>query len=61
MKTLLDYENTRLEQKYPDLRYLVQDYGNRLLTEEITTREIHRRAVAHEAALRTYYEKHRSD
>ncbi len=61
MKTLLDYENTRLEQKYPDLRYLVQDYGNRLLTEEITAREILRRAVADEVGLRTYFEKHRSD
>lgn len=31
VKTVLDYENTCLEQKYPDLRCLVQDYKEQAL------------------------------
>ena len=49
MKTVLDYENTRLEQKHPDLRCLVRDYGNRLLADKITEQEIRKRAATDEA------------
>ena len=61
MKTVLDYENTRLEQKHPDLRCLVRDYGNRLLADKITEQEIRKRAATDEAGLQAYFEKHRSD
>ena len=56
MKTVLDYENTRLEQKHPDLRCLVRDYGNRLLADKITEQEIRKRAATDEAGLQAYFE-----
>jgi hypothetical protein len=59
-KTVLDYENTRLEQKHPDLRCLVRDYREQLLWNEITDKELGGQAVADDAGLKAYFEKHRS-
>lgn len=39
MKTVLDYENVCLERKYPELRYQVEEYRNRLLLDKITGQE----------------------
>ena len=61
MKTVLDYENVCLERKYPELRYQVEEYRNRLLLDKITGQEIHKRIGSDEAGLQTYFEKHRSD
>ncbi len=61
MKTVLDYENMRLEQKHPDFSCLIQGYRDRLLLNEITEEEVGRRAATDEAGLKTYFEKHRSD
>ena len=61
VKTVLDYENTCLEQKYPDLRCLVQDYKEQALLKKIIDKEICKRAATDEAGLKAYFEKHRSD
>ena len=61
MKTVLDYENVCLERKYPELRYQVEEYRNRLLLDKITGQEIQKRIGSDEAGLQTYFEKHRSD
>ena len=61
MKTVLDYENVCLERKYPELRYQVEEYRNRLLLDKITGQEIHKRIGSDETGLQTYFEKHRSD
>ena len=60
MKTVLDYENAHLEQKYPELHYLVKDYHDRLLFDKITE-ELHDRAAKDEVGLKAYFETHRSD
>lgn len=39
MKTVFDYENTRLEQKYPDFRRLVQGYKEQLMLNKITEKK----------------------
>ena len=61
MKTVLDYENTCLELKHPDLFCHVQEYRDNLLLDEITKKEIGQNALKDEAGLRAYFEKHRSD
>ena len=61
MKSVLDYENSHLEQKHPDLRYQVLEYRDNLLLDEITEKEIEQRALSDEAGLKTYFDGHRTD
>lgn len=61
MKSVLDYENSHLEQKYPEFRLLMQEYRDDLLFHEISNREVWERGKTDEAGLKAYFEKHRSD
>ena len=61
MKSVLDYENSRLEQKYPNLCYQVLEYRDNLLLDRITEQEIERRALTDEYGLQAYFDKHRSN
>lgn len=60
-KTVLDYENSRLEQKHPELRTMMQAHLDSLLVAEITQREIGERSMKDKAGLVAYFEQHRSD
>lgn len=60
-KTVLDYENGRLEQRHPEFRMLMRDYCDSLLLAAITHREIEEKKMKDEAGLKTYFETHRSD
>lgn len=55
MKSVLDYENSRLEQKYPNLCYQVLEYRDNLLLDRITEQEIERRALTDEYGLQAYF------
>ena len=61
MKTVLDYEYNRLEQKYPEFRMLMQEYRDGMLLFEISNREIWERVPSDEAGLAAYFAEHRSD
>ena len=61
MKSVLDYEYTRLEQKYPEFRMLMQEYREGMLLFEISNREIWERASLDEAGAAAYFAEHRSD
>ena len=61
VKTILDYENSRLELKYPEFCALVQGHRDSMLLAEITDREVGKRSVVDEAGLKAYFEAHRSD
>ncbi|MCD8183836.1 MAG: peptidyl-prolyl cis-trans isomerase [Bacteroides sp.] len=61
MKSVLDYENDRLEQKHPDFRYLMQEHRERLLSGRITDKEIVERALSDTLGVKAYFDKHRSD
>lgn len=61
MKTVLDYEYSRLEQKYPDFCSLMQEYRDGMLLFEISNREIWERVSGDEAGLAAYFARHRSD
>lgn len=60
-KTILDYENSRLEWKHPEFCALVQGHRDSMLLAEITDREVGKRSVVDEAGLKAYFEAHRSD
>lgn len=61
IKTVLDYENSRLEQKHPDFRLWVQEHRDSLLLAAITDREIVQKSKTDEAGLKAYFDIHRSD
>ena len=61
IKTILDYENSRLELKHPEFRMLVQGHRDSMLVAEITDREIGQKSMTDEAGLKAYFEAHRSD
>ena len=61
MKSVLDYESSHLEQKYPDLCYQILEYRDSLLLNRITEKEIEQRVLSDESGLKTYFDEHRSD
>lgn len=61
MKSVLDYEYGRLEQKYPEFRMLMQEYRDGMLLFEISNREIWERVPSDEVGMAAYFDKHRSD
>lgn len=61
MKSILDYENSRLELKHPEFRQLMQERRDGMLLAAITAREIGGRSLTDEAGLKSYFEAHRSD
>lgn len=61
IKSVLDYENSRLESKYPAFRLLMQEYKEGMLLFEISNREVWERAVADEAGQTAYFDSHKSD
>ena len=61
MKSILDYENNHLEQKYPEFRLLMQKYREDMLFHEISNREVWERSRTDEAGLKAYFEDHRQN
>lgn len=59
-KTVLDYEDGRLEEKYPEFRTLMQAHRDSVLLVEVVNREIEQ-GLTDEAELKAYFETHRSD
>ncbi|HDR90491.1 MAG TPA: peptidylprolyl isomerase [Bacteroidetes bacterium] len=58
---ILEYENSRLEEKYPQFRHLMQEYHDGILLFEITDREVWSRAVRDSAGLAEYFRQNRSN
>ena len=53
---LIEYEKAHLEEKYPEFRYLVNEYHDGLLIFEISQKEIWNKAAADTAGLRKFFE-----
>lgn len=58
---LTEYEDSRLEDKYPDFRALIQEYRDGILVFEIMQNEIWNKASNDSAGIANYYENHKSD
>ncbi|UCG26723.1 MAG: peptidylprolyl isomerase, partial [Bacteroidales bacterium] len=57
---LISYEDGRLEEKYPEFRYLLQEYHDGILLFELTDKIVWSKAVKDSAGLTEFYEKNKN-
>jgi peptidyl-prolyl cis-trans isomerase SurA len=60
-RELLAYENSLLEQKYPEFRYLMEEYHDGILLFNITDNLVWSKAVKDTAGLKAFFDSHRAD
>ncbi|MEN8249032.1 MAG: peptidylprolyl isomerase [Bacteroidota bacterium] len=60
-KCLIDYEKAHLDQKYPDYKYLRQEYHDGILLFSIMEDEVWLKASTDSVGLKKYYESHLED
>ena len=60
-KSLYDYENSRLESKYPEFGLLMQEYRDGILLFEVSSKEVWDKAFTDKAGLKAYFETHKKD
>jgi peptidyl-prolyl cis-trans isomerase SurA len=58
---LLAYEDSRLEQKYPEFNMLMKEYHDGILLFELTDEKVWSKAVKDTTGLKDYYEAHKAD
>ena len=61
VKSILDYENNRLEQKYPDFRLALQKRRDDLLLAAITRSESRQVSLSDSVSLKAFFKEHRTD
>ncbi len=60
-KTIMEYEDSRLEEKYPEFRALMNEYRDGILLFDLTDKKVWSKAVEDSAGLANFYEKNKSD
>jgi peptidyl-prolyl cis-trans isomerase SurA len=60
-ETVMGYEESRLPEKYPEFRYIYEEYHDGILLFDIMDQKIWTRAVADSAGLESYHKEHRKD
>ena len=60
-QTLLDYEDSQLESKYPEFRALVKEYRDGILLFELTDQKIWSKAVKDTLGLADFYKSHKNN
>jgi len=58
---IINYENSVLEKKYPDFRYLMNEFHDGILLFEISGRKVWNRVREDTVGLRQYYEEHKNN
>jgi len=58
---IIKYENSVLEKKYPDFRYLITEFHDGILLFEISGKRVWNRVQEDSTGLRNYYEDHKND
>jgi len=58
-KLLTDHENSLLEEKYPDFRYLIKEYHDGILLFSIMETEVWNKAIEDSVGLENYYNKNK--
>ena len=60
-KELLAYESSKLEQKYPEFKYLMEEYHDGILLFNITDNQVWSKAVKDSAGLKAYFALHQGE
>ncbi|HXB41660.1 MAG TPA: peptidylprolyl isomerase [Bacteroidia bacterium] len=60
-ETLLAYEESQLDRKYPDYRNLMQEYRDGILLFDLTDRKVWSKAVKDSTGLQAFYEKNKNN
>ncbi|PKP18586.1 MAG: hypothetical protein CVU05_13245, partial [Bacteroidetes bacterium HGW-Bacteroidetes-21] len=60
-KEILNYEEKRLDQKYPDFRYLMQEYHDGILLFDLTDKMVWSKAVKDTVGIESFYEQHKNN
>ena len=60
-KTLLDYEENRLDQKYPEFKTLMEEYRDGILLFELTDQKVWSAAVKDTVGLELFFEQNKSN
>lgn len=60
-RTMMAYEDSQLESKYPEFRSLIQEYRDGILVFEIMQNEVWNKASKDTTGIKAYYESHRTD
>ena len=58
---IITYENSILEKKYPDFRYLMNEFHDGILLFEISDKKVWKRVSADSVGLLKYYEEHKKE
>lgn len=58
---LLKYEDSKLEQKYPEFKSLMQEYRDGILVFDVMQNEVWNKASKDTAGIRAYYNAHQND
>ncbi len=58
---ILNYENSVLEKKYPDFRYLMNEFHDGILLFEISSEKVWNKVQDDSAGLQEFYDAHKSD
>jgi peptidyl-prolyl cis-trans isomerase SurA len=60
-ETVIAYEETRLPEKYPEFRYIYQEYHDGILLFDIMDQRVWSKAMADTSGLEEFYREHRRD
>ena len=58
---IINYENSVLEKKYPEFRYLMNEFHDGILLFEISEKKVWNRVSNDSAGLHKYYEDHKNN
>ncbi len=60
-QSIIDYEESRLEEKYPDFRYLMNEYHDGILLFELSDQMVWTKAVKDTTGLENFYQKNKQN
>ena len=58
---IMKFENSVLEQKYPDFRYLMNEFHDGILLFDISSKNVWNKVQEDSAGLQNYYEAHKKE
>lgn len=60
-RSVILYEDSRLEEKYPEFKALMQEYRDGMLLFDLTDKKVWSRAIEDTTGLKAYYDAHKED